>query len=143
MLWCGRGVDKQSPENPGRDSVSTGCGKLHSSPVCTARSAAATHPTPQHLNPPIFVIPFLHCRHPCLKQSTLLQVVTVGLGSAENARFFSQTLDYPLENLYADPTGACYKALGFSPGGFELQSSASTTSVTISAALMQSARLHN
>jgi hypothetical protein len=45
-----------------------------------------------------------------------LQVVTVGLGSAENARFFSQTLNYPLDGLYADPTGACYKALGFSPG---------------------------
>lgn len=54
------------------------------------------------------------------QQSTLLQVVTVGLGSAENARFFSKTLDYPLDNLYADPTGACYKALGFSPGGFGL-----------------------
>lgn len=37
----------------------------------------------------------------------------MGLGSAENARFFSQTLEYPLEGLYADPTGACYKALGF------------------------------
>lgn len=46
----------------------------------------------------------------------LLQVITVGLGTAENARFFSQSLDYPLEGLYADPTGACYKALGFSPG---------------------------
>lgn len=40
----------------------------------------------------------------------------MGLGSAENARFFSQTLNYPLENLYADPTGVCYKALNFSPG---------------------------
>lgn len=37
----------------------------------------------------------------------------MGLGSAENARFFSQTLEYPLEGLYADPTAACYKALGF------------------------------
>ena len=45
-----------------------------------------------------------------------MQVITVGLGSAENARFFSQTLDYPLDNLYADPTSVCYKALGFSPG---------------------------
>lgn len=40
----------------------------------------------------------------------------MGLGTAENARFFSQTLNYPLDGLYADPTGACYKALGFSPG---------------------------
>lgn len=48
--------------------------------------------------------------------AAVLQVITVGLGSAENARFFSQTLSYPIEDLYADPTGACYKALGFSPG---------------------------
>eukprot|EP00882_Tetradesmus_deserticola_P017039 GHRQ01018226.1.p1 GENE.GHRQ01018226.1~~GHRQ01018226.1.p1 ORF type:complete len:297 (+),score=106.89 GHRQ01018226.1:869-1759(+) len=45
-----------------------------------------------------------------------LQVITVGLGSPQNARIFSSTLDFPLEGLYADPTGACYSALGFSPG---------------------------
>lgn len=45
-----------------------------------------------------------------------LQVITVGLGSPENARLFSSTLDFPLEGLYADPTGAAYSALGFSPG---------------------------
>jgi hypothetical protein len=44
------------------------------------------------------------------------QVITVGLGSPENARIFSSTLDFPLDGLYADPTGACYSALGFSPG---------------------------
>jgi hypothetical protein len=44
------------------------------------------------------------------------QVITVGLGSPENARIFSSTLDYPLDGLYADPTGACYSALGLSPG---------------------------
>jgi hypothetical protein len=43
-------------------------------------------------------------------------VITVGLGSPENARIFSSTLDFPLDDLYADPTGACYSALGFSPG---------------------------
>lgn len=51
-----------------------------------------------------------------LPVSVLRQVITVGLGTAENARFFSQTLNYPLDGLYADPTGACYKTLGFSPG---------------------------
>jgi hypothetical protein len=45
-----------------------------------------------------------------------LQVYTVGLGSDDNARRFSEVLNYPLANLYADPTGDCYKALGFSPG---------------------------
>jgi hypothetical protein len=43
-------------------------------------------------------------------------VITVGLGSPESARIFSSTLDFPLDGLYADPTGACYSALGFSPG---------------------------
>lgn len=45
-----------------------------------------------------------------------MQVITVGLGSAENASRFASTLGYPLDALYADPTGACYKALDFSPG---------------------------
>eukprot|EP00879_Flechtneria_rotunda_P018800 GHRR01019733.1.p1 GENE.GHRR01019733.1~~GHRR01019733.1.p1 ORF type:complete len:193 (+),score=74.08 GHRR01019733.1:160-738(+) len=45
-----------------------------------------------------------------------VQVITVGLGSVENARIFAAALDYPTAGLYADPTGACYKALGFSPG---------------------------
>ncbi|KAF8061915.1 p80 [Scenedesmus sp. PABB004] len=45
-----------------------------------------------------------------------VQVITVGLGSADNARAFAAALDYPLDGLYADPTGACYAAQGFSPG---------------------------
>eukprot|EP00775_Hariotina_reticulata_P002965 gene2965-3250_t len=45
-----------------------------------------------------------------------IQVITVGLGSAENARLFASTLGYPLEHLYADPSGSCYRALQFSPG---------------------------
>eukprot|EP00877_Chromochloris_zofingiensis_P011333 jgi/Chrzof1/6453/Cz18g11140.t1 len=45
-----------------------------------------------------------------------VQVFTVGLGTPENARLFARELNYPLEHLYADPSGACYKALGFNPG---------------------------
>lgn len=41
-----------------------------------------------------------------------IPVITVGLGSPENAREFARVLDYPLENLYADEDGSCYKALG-------------------------------
>jgi len=55
------------------------------------------------------VLPVLPVPHVC-------QVVTVGLGSADNARSFAATLGFPLDSLYADPSGACYKALGFSPG---------------------------
>lgn len=46
----------------------------------------------------------------------MMQVFTVGLGTPENARLFARELNYPLEHLYADPSGACYKALGFNPG---------------------------
>lgn len=45
-----------------------------------------------------------------------LRVYVVGLGSADNAAEFSRCLDFPLSDLYADPDGACYSALGFSPG---------------------------
>lgn len=44
------------------------------------------------------------------------QVITVGLGSPASARAFSRSLGYPASSLYADPTGACCAALGFSPG---------------------------
>lgn len=44
------------------------------------------------------------------------QVIAVGLGSEQNARGFANTLNFPLEKLYADPSGACYQALGFTPG---------------------------
>ena len=40
----------------------------------------------------------------------------MGLGSPANARRFSEVLQFPLDILYADETGQCYKALGFSPG---------------------------
>ncbi|KAI8466531.1 MAG: AhpC/TSA antioxidant enzyme-domain-containing protein [Monoraphidium minutum] len=45
-----------------------------------------------------------------------VKVITVGLGSPENARVFASSLGYPTADLYADPTGACYSALAFSPG---------------------------
>lgn len=41
------------------------------------------------------------------------RLVAVGLGSPANARRFSEVLDFPLELLYADPSGSCYSALGF------------------------------
>ncbi|EIE18540.1 hypothetical protein COCSUDRAFT_60209 [Coccomyxa subellipsoidea C-169] len=44
------------------------------------------------------------------------KVIAVGLGSTENARAFARALDFPLDLLYADSTGAVYRALGFSPG---------------------------
>ena len=40
----------------------------------------------------------------------------MGLGSATNARRFAEVLGFPLDVLYADPEGWCYKALGFEPG---------------------------
>lgn len=43
-------------------------------------------------------------------------VYAVGLGDTKNAREFARILNFPLGKLYADPTGACYKALNFSPG---------------------------
>lgn len=43
-------------------------------------------------------------------------LIAVGLGSVDNARKFSEVLDFPLDLLYADPDGACYTALGFSEG---------------------------
>ncbi|PSC69127.1 hypothetical protein C2E20_7298 [Micractinium conductrix] len=42
--------------------------------------------------------------------------VAVGLGEPEKARRFSELLGFPLDCLYADPTGELYTALGFSPG---------------------------
>lgn len=45
-----------------------------------------------------------------------VKVITVGLGAPDNARAFAAALDYPLADLYADTTGGCYRALGFSPG---------------------------
>ena len=45
-----------------------------------------------------------------------VRVVTVGLGSPENARGFARTLNSQLADLYADPAGAAYEKLGYSPG---------------------------
>lgn len=45
-----------------------------------------------------------------------LQVITVGLGSTANASRFCELVGYPMEGLYADASGAAYKALGFNPG---------------------------
>lgn len=39
--------------------------------------------------------------------------MAVGLGSPANARRFAEILGFPLEMLYADPSGSCYSALGF------------------------------
>eukprot|EP01025_Chloroclados_australasicus_P021791 TRINITY_DN22776_c0_g1_i3.p1 TRINITY_DN22776_c0_g1~~TRINITY_DN22776_c0_g1_i3.p1 ORF type:complete len:287 (-),score=19.22 TRINITY_DN22776_c0_g1_i3:177-968(-) len=45
-----------------------------------------------------------------------VRIVTVGLGTSKGGREFSKLTGYPLMDLYADPTSACYKALDFSPG---------------------------
>lgn len=45
-----------------------------------------------------------------------VDVYTVGLGSLSNAREFAKLLQFPLDQLYADPEGGCYSRLGFSPG---------------------------
>ncbi len=55
-----------------------------------------------------------HPPHPPPPPKT--KVITVGLGSPANARAFAAALGYPTDDLYADPTGDCYKALAFSPG---------------------------
>lgn len=52
---------------------------------------------------------------PTLENSGV-QVVAVGLGSADSAQSFARTLKFPMDKLYADPSGAAYKALGFFPG---------------------------
>jgi len=44
------------------------------------------------------------------------QVITVGIGTAESGLKFSELLNYPAADLYADPDGKTYKALGFNPG---------------------------
>ncbi|GAQ86414.1 hypothetical protein KFL_002870180 [Klebsormidium nitens] len=49
-------------------------------------------------------------------QANGVRIVAVGLGSPDNARRFAETVGFPLQLLYADPTGACYRALNFSPG---------------------------
>lgn len=45
-----------------------------------------------------------------------VKVAAVGLGSPKSARAFASAVGFPLESLYADPTGAAYAALGFCPG---------------------------
>ncbi|KAK9821991.1 hypothetical protein WJX81_004152 [Elliptochloris bilobata] len=45
-----------------------------------------------------------------------VQVFAVGLGSPEQGRRFAQLLEFPAEVLFADPEGACHRALGFSRG---------------------------
>ncbi|KAL6748932.1 AhpC/TSA antioxidant enzyme-domain-containing protein [Haematococcus lacustris] len=45
-----------------------------------------------------------------------VQVIAVGLGSAANAQEFARDLRFPATKLFADPSGAAYKALGFNPG---------------------------
>ena len=43
-------------------------------------------------------------------------VTVVGLGSPEAGRKFAELLNFPVEDLYADPEGTLYKELGFSQG---------------------------
>ncbi|CAE7621873.1 unnamed protein product [Symbiodinium sp. CCMP2592] len=46
------------------------------------------------------------------------RVVLVGIGSVDSGKLFAEQLELPLDALeiYADPSGACHQALGFSTG---------------------------
>ncbi|KAG1676150.1 hypothetical protein FOA52_004990 [Chlamydomonas sp. UWO 241] len=52
---------------------------------------------------------------PTLEASSV-EVFSVGLGTQANAQEFARIMRFPLDRLFADPDGVCYKALGFSPG---------------------------
>ncbi len=41
------------------------------------------------------------------------RLVAVGLGEPVQARQFCETLGFPVDMLYSDPSGAAYSALGF------------------------------
>jgi hypothetical protein len=41
-----------------------------------------------------------------------VRLAFVGIGTAERARDFAARTDFPLDHLYADPSNACYDALG-------------------------------
>lgn len=43
-------------------------------------------------------------------------LLAVGLGEPDKARRFAELLQFPVDDLYADPTGELYTTLGFSPG---------------------------
>ena len=45
-----------------------------------------------------------------------VQVVAVGIGSVDAAKFFCEKTKFPIEKLYADETGGAYDALKFEPG---------------------------
>mmetsp|Transcript_4455 Transcript_4455/g.7425 ORF Transcript_4455/g.7425 Transcript_4455/m.7425 type:complete len:299 (+) Transcript_4455:20-916(+) len=45
-----------------------------------------------------------------------VNVIAIGLGSADNAASFARYLKFPANKLFADPSGAAYTALGFSQG---------------------------
>ena len=47
-----------------------------------------------------------------------VELTVIGIGSPASGRKFAELLDFPTERLFADPTGACHRALGFSPGAF-------------------------
>lgn len=45
-----------------------------------------------------------------------IRVVAVGIGSHQSAVKFAEMTGFPKENLYADPSGECYTALGYEKG---------------------------
>ncbi|KAI3427059.1 hypothetical protein D9Q98_006999 [Chlorella vulgaris] len=49
-------------------------------------------------------------------QASGVRLLAVGLGETAKARRFAELLGFPLDLLYADPSGELYRALGFSPG---------------------------
>jgi AhpC/TSA antioxidant enzyme len=45
-----------------------------------------------------------------------VNIISVGLGSAEAGAEFAAQTGFPTDQLHADPTSACYRAMNFSPG---------------------------
>jgi len=45
-----------------------------------------------------------------------IKLLFLGIGTADRAKDFAAQIDFPEENLYADPDSACYKALEFYQG---------------------------
>ena len=45
-----------------------------------------------------------------------MKIVAVGLGGPQGGTEFARLTGWPSTDLYADPTAACYTALGFSKG---------------------------
>lgn len=45
-----------------------------------------------------------------------VNVIAVGVGTKEAGQLFAEKTKFPIDTLYADPTAACHKVLGYSAG---------------------------